>query len=44
MHAYWGEDLSLSQSIICIPFSFHVHFGDGTTVTEISDVEQIIDF
>ena len=44
IHGYWREDLSLSQSIICIPFSFHVYFGNGTTVTEINDVEQIIDF
>ena len=26
------------------PFSFRVYFGDGTTVNEINDVEQIIDF
>ena len=45
MHAfYWRENLSLSQSIICIPFSFHVYFGDAATLTEINDLEQIIDF
>ena len=35
--------LSLSQSIICIPFSFHVYFGDAATLTEIIDIGQIID-